>query len=202
MWFPGFGKLLSLFSNLFTHSQGNTSFEESSAAVEVSTLAASVSADGFPTVTSSKSVHLFALIIGINEYIYQDVDFENLDGAVPDAEAMKAYLETSLDVPTSQIRTLFNEAATREAIITNLRELQTDPRIREGDPILIFYAGHGGTAKAPDGWETGGADIQVLIPHDFHGTSRNNRGHAIPDRTIGSLLEQIAAAKGDNIVCF
>ena len=113
---------------------------------------------------------------------------------------MKAYLETSLGVPTSHIKTLFNEEATRHAIITNLRELQTDPRIRDGDPILIFYAGHGATAEAPVGWETGGSNIQVLLSHDFHYTSHDNPVHAIPDRTIGSLLEQIAARKGDNIV--
>jgi hypothetical protein len=155
-----------------------------------------VSASSLLTFTSSCPSRLFALIIGINQYKHSAYD---LQGAVCDGERMKAYLE-SLDVPTCRIRTLFNEAATRKAIVTSLRELQTEEEIRDGDPILIFYAGHGGTAKTPVGWDAGSDRIQVLLPHDFRYTSSGRLVHAIPDRTILSLLENIASTKGDNIV--
>jgi len=147
----------------------------------------------------SKPPPLFALIIGIDEYQYDD--FEQLDCAVADAQAIKAYLETSLGVPTSQIKTLFNKEATRDAIIESLRDLGKNSSINRGDPILIYYAGHGSTSEAPDGWESGGSDIQILVSHDTLCDSENNRVFGIPDRTIGVLLEQIAAEKDDNIVC-
>jgi Caspase domain len=151
------------------------------------------------TFTHSKPPSLFALLIGINQYISDKL--EDLEGAEPDAQAIKAYLETSLGVPTSQIKTLFNEKATREAIIVGLRDLKQDPRINRGDPILIYYAGHGSAAEAPAGWETEDNEIQLLISHDALCESGGKTVAGIPDRTIGVLLEQIAQEKDDNIVC-
>jgi Caspase domain len=141
---------------------------------------------------------LFALIIGIDEYKCDN--FGRLEFAVADAQAIKTYLETSLGVPTSQIKTLFNKEATRDAIIESLRDLATNNSINRGDPILIYYAGHGSTSEAPDGWESGGSDIQILVSHDTLCDSDNNRVFGIPDRTIGVLLEEIAQKKDDNIV--
>ena len=146
----------------------------------------------------SKPPPLFALIIGIDEYKYDD--FEQLDCAVADAQAIKTYLETSLGVPTSQIKTLFNKEATRDAIIASLRDLGNNASINRGDPILIYYAGHGSTAEAPAGWEAGGSHIQILVSHDTLCDS-HKKVFGIPDRTIGVLLEQIAQEKDDNIVC-
>jgi hypothetical protein len=111
-------------------------------------------------------------------------------------------LETSLGVPPSQIKTLFNAEATRTAIIASLRDFQQDVRINRGDPILVYYAGHGSTADAPAGWvEAGHSEIQILVPHDTLCVSGEIMTHGIPDRTIGVLLEQIAQVKDDNIVC-
>jgi hypothetical protein len=121
---------------------------------------------------------------------------------VADAGAVKSYLETSLGIPETQIRTLFNEEATRDAIIAGLRGFKNDPNIRTGDPILIFYAGHGSTADAPSGWHAGGPEIQLLISHDSLCDEDGNTILGLPDRTIGVLLEEIAQRKGDNIVSF
>jgi hypothetical protein len=145
----------------------------------------------------SKSPSLFALLIGINEYTSPDVD--DLCGAIADAEAFKSYLGDHLGTSTSQIATLYNKQATRQAIIKQLYALRDDSRIQNGDAIVIFYAGHGGEAAAPSSWETGDEDIQLLIPHDYEEDDKR-RVDGIPDRTIGSLLEQIAEVKGDNIV--
>ena len=141
----------------------------------------------------------YALIIGINEYASPSVS--NLSGAVPDALAIKNYLEQRLRVPKSQIRLLRNAEATRGAIIQEFNNLVADPRIRRGDPILIFYAGHGGEVKAPVGWESGDGKIQMLIPHDFRTTVGGLEVKGIPDRTIGTLLSRVAEKWDDNIVC-
>jgi len=151
------------------------------------------------TFTRSRPPPLFALIIGINEYISDK--FEDLEGAVADAQAVKAYLETSLGVPPSQIKTLFNSEATRDAIIASLYDLKDNTSICHGNPLLIFYAGHGSTVKAPAGWEAGGPEIQLLVSHDALSESEGKTVVGIPDRTMGVLLEQIAFEKGDNIVC-
>ncbi|PVG00045.1 hypothetical protein CPB86DRAFT_702211 [Serendipita vermifera] len=149
---------------------------------------------------------LFALLIGINEYASPNV--RNLYGAVSDAKAIQEYLEVTLGVPTEQISCLHNSQATRAAIIQKLTELQMDPRIQRGDPILVYYAGHGGETDAPIGWETNDPMVQMLIPYDFSAeidvvntkiSGGGNVVYAIPDRTIGTLLERVAFEKGDNL---
>ena len=123
-------------------------------------------------------------------------------GAVPDADAVRDYLQKRLGVPSSQIRNLRDSEATRAAIIDGIEAFSLNDEIKEGDPILIYYAGHGGSADIPKGWEIGSTDkIELLIPYD-HSSSLKDRNpkHGIPDRTLGVLLSQLAIEKGDNIV--
>lgn len=150
---------------------------------------------------SSQPSRLFALIIGINKYKTVKRPFLNLRGAVPDADLVQSYLQKYLSIPDSQIRNLRDSEATRAAILHEINALTTDDRIQRGDPILIFYAGHGSTAPTPKGWESGGPVIQLLLPHDY--LCENEKGqmiYGIPDRTLGVLLGRLASAKGDNIV--
>lgn len=137
---------------------------------------------------------MFALIIGIDNY----TNCQKLRGAVADAEAMKEYLERVLRVPEDHIRTLLDHKATRNAIIKAFKDLRSDQRIREGDPIVIFYAGHGGELPAPSCWVPWGVEskIQCLLPQDY----KDKIVDPIPDRTIGALIEDIAKARGNNIV--
>jgi hypothetical protein len=141
---------------------------------------------------------LFALIIAINEY--KSALVKNLKGSIADAEAMKEYLQESLGVPPSRIRTLFNEYATHDGIIQGLRALKgTD--IKEGDPILIYYAGHGVAGDVPkDQAVVVDQKIELIAPHDMDYTADKSVVNAIPDRTMGILLGDLAKAKGDNIV--
>lgn len=141
---------------------------------------------------------LFALIIGINEYASSSVF--NLEGAVPDALAVKTYLEQYLGVPGSHIRLLCNGDATRSAIIQGFSNFTVDQRIQRGDPILIFYAGYGGEVDPPKGWKAGNAKVQMLIPHDFGSDIDGRVTYGIPHRTIGTLLSRIAEKCGNNIV--
>jgi hypothetical protein len=144
-------------------------------------------------IETSCKPRLFALIIGINYYD----NVRPLRGAVPDALSVKKYLEDSLKVPSGQIHTLLNKSASRAAIIKAFLSLRDDGRIEEGDPILIYYAGHGGRIPSSEG-EVG--ILQVILPQDYCESRENLYVPAIPDRTIGALIAQIAEKKGDNIV--
>ena len=142
---------------------------------------------------------LFALIVGINEY--DSPNIKNLVGAVPDADSMRGYLLEHLGVPSSQIRDLRNSEATRATIIKEILAFSLNDEIKEGDPILIYYAGHGHSANTPEGW-VGCTDgkIELLVPYDYSSLKDGNPKHGIPDRTLGALLSYLANKKGNNIV--
>jgi hypothetical protein len=145
---------------------------------------------------------LHALIIGINQYKNADgQNLTNLKGAVPDADEVDRFLILDLHVPPENIVYLRDSTATRYHILRQFQRLARDPRIQFGDPILIFYAGHGGLARAPSDWPSN-SDVQMILPHDFlPRVSQEECEQGIPDLTIGALLQQIAETKGDNIVC-
>ncbi|PVF99196.1 hypothetical protein CPB86DRAFT_783999 [Serendipita vermifera] len=146
----------------------------------------------------SSTTPLFALLIGINDY--KSNEWPDLLGGIQDAMAMQDYLVNYMRIPPSRIRALHGEQATRSAIIHELRSLKNNPGINHGDPILIFFAGHGDATDAPPGWETEDNEIQLLVP--FDGDVRGEDGQmtfSIPDRTLGALIQDIAKEKGDNI---
>ena len=139
---------------------------------------------------------MFALIIGINHYQWRR-KFSSLRGAVRDGEAFRDYLTKRLRVPEDQIFTLFNEQATRSAIIQAFQDLSKNPHISQGDPIFIFYAGHGSQQRPHPDWKEPNPKIEVIIPYDC---TLDVSVQPIPDRTIGALIDEIARKKGDNIV--
>jgi uncharacterized caspase-like protein len=139
--------------------------------------------------TSAKRNPLYAIVIGINNYA--DSSLDKLSGSVPDAEAVREYLQGDLKVPSDQIIFLCNQEASRKNILDAFEKLKSDPRIQENDPILIYYAGHGGeTVRAT------GQAIQVIFPQDYHPPEVK----AIPDRMIAALLDGLAEKHGNNIV--
>ena len=143
---------------------------------------------------------LFALIIGINEY--ESPNIHNLLGAVPDADAMRYYLQKYMDVPSSQITNLRDGEATRAAIIDKIKAFSLEDKIIKGDPILIYYAGHGGSANIQKGRKDGSTGkIELLIPYDYPSPLEGGDPRdGIPDRYFGALLSRLAEEKGDNIV--
>jgi hypothetical protein len=153
----------------------------------------------FPIYTHTRPPpRLFALIIGINNY--KSSDIRNLSGAVHDADDMLGYLQVNLGVPSSQIRNLRDSEATRAAIIYEINAFSLNHKIKEGDPILIYYAGYGGSADTPEGWEAGSNKIEFLIPYDYSSLEDDNYTHGISDRVVAALLFHLANKKGDNIV--
>jgi hypothetical protein len=123
---------------------------------------------------------------------------------VSDADAMTTFLTVDLNVPLGHITVLRNDQATRAAIKHAIDGLSKDVRIQTGDPILIYFAGHGGMTEAwPDWKERNGSNfIQVIFPWDYNAlkSERGKSVHPIPDRTIRGLVNRLAKTKGDNIV--
>ncbi|TFK52885.1 hypothetical protein OE88DRAFT_1733873 [Heliocybe sulcata] len=155
-----------------------------------------------PALIPTGCPRFFALIIGINFYAYTNVINTNLAGAVPDAKAIRNYIMTVLGVPDSQIEFLSDMQATRAAIVQGIDGFRTNPRIKQGDSIFIYYAGHGALSPAPDDWIVNDPErkVQFVLPHDVGGKDEHGEEiFGIPDRTIGALLEGIAKEKGDNI---
>ena len=122
-----------------------------------------------------------------------------LKGAVADADSIDNYLRKDLNVLSHQICNLRDRQATRKGIIEALEGIANNDLIWRGDPILIYYAGHGGSTEAPMDWKTGSKKIQMLIPQDYSDI-KGREVHGIPDHTIGALVNDVAEAKGDNIV--
>jgi hypothetical protein len=82
------------------------------------------------------SNNLYALIVGIDEYPSSSVS--SLQGCVNDAIAMTEFLSQRVKQKEKNlnIQTLFNEQATRQAIISGFREHLCQA---SSDDIAIFY---------------------------------------------------------------
>ena len=160
---------------------------------------------------SERLTPILAVVIGINQYLSSEYD--DLEGAVADADEFEEFLTKQLQVPQTNIRSLRNEKATREAIISSFYWLRDDVTYKKDEAsILFFFAGHGAQTTKPEGWEdwdTVNGQIEMLCPSDIGMPSTSsNPGEepeqviqGIPDRTISMLLNHISDIKGNNLVC-
>ncbi|KAL0066448.1 hypothetical protein AAF712_006490 [Marasmius tenuissimus] len=145
---------------------------------------------------------LFALIIGISQY--RDTAL-NLRGCAPDADLFEDLLKSVYRVPSERIKNLRNEEATRQGMLQAIKDLADSPKISASDPIVIFYAGHGGEFDIKELSATKGLSdtekmIQFLLPYDFVSNgSSTKEGQGIFDITLSRLLTEIAEKKSDNI---
>jgi hypothetical protein len=125
-------------------------------------------------------------LIAIDEYAG---DMPSLDGAVGDMSLVKDFLMSDLEVPQSHIKVLKNDQATRKAILDSIKALTNNPEIKHGEPILIYFAGHGCLV----------GEMQAIVPFDapmVGGELKN----LISDIKLASLLRKLADKKGDNVV--
>ncbi|KAH8107997.1 hypothetical protein BXZ70DRAFT_884613 [Cristinia sonorae] len=146
------------------------------------------------------ATRLFALIIGIDQY--KSGNIWDLETCVDDAHIIKRWLTHDLHVPRRQIALLTNEFATQTSIEeTFMAHLVNNSAIERGDAIVIYFAGHGSSIRAPRGWfEDGSKDVEVLCPYDHE--MRNTTGGrvgGISDRSLHAMIKDLSDAKGDNI---
>ena len=100
-----------------------------------------------------------ALVIGIDTYAVKP-----LDGCVADAELMAQLLRDRFAFEPSNIRTLLNGDASRDAVLSELDALVdlTGP----DDVAFVFYAGHGSTIEDASGDEGTGFDNTLCVCED------------------------------------
>lgn len=147
---------------------------------------------------------LFCLIIGIDNY--QSPTIPVLSGAVADSVAVRTFFSSNkhaVSFFTPDITHLTNEKATRDTILKELHAFQSNSRIRRGDPMLIYYAGHG-SASVPESshWtitanQKEHSDSQSIVPYDC-----DEFATGIPYRTIATCLNRLSEVKGNNIVSY
>lgn len=113
-----------------------------------------------------------ALIIGINTYKPANAiissskaarNWRNLDGCVNDANAIKDMVMAKYAFAATDIKTLFNEEAGRDAIISQLKNLVQSAQ--KGDVVFIYYAGHGSQVKNSLSAELDKKD-ETIVPAD------------------------------------
>lgn len=139
---------------------------------------------------------LFCLVIGIDKY--QSTEIPNLSGAVADSTAIHTLMSADDHAFTPHIKHLINQQATRRDIIRELEALSDNPLIRRGDPIFIYYAGHGGSAAwTNDQGQDDASNTQFIVPHDY-----GELAETISYRNFVRYMECIADTKGNNIVSY
>ena len=87
----------------------------------------------------------------------------DLDGAVNDAQALRALLTTRFGFAEENVRLLLNADATRKGILQALRDLidASGP----GDTVVFMYAGHGSQVTNTASTEPDGQD-ESIVPAD------------------------------------
>jgi len=137
---------------------------------------------------------IWALLVGIDTYLSNTV--APLRGCINDVAAMRILLQTRYGVPDTQIRMLRGPEATRTAMLQAFADfLIQNAQIGYGDQIVFHYSGHGSQMRVgPHEYEPDGLN-ETIVPYD----SRTPGVYDIPDKTLATLLDQLAAAKGDQL---
>ncbi|PBK63120.1 hypothetical protein ARMSODRAFT_846101, partial [Armillaria solidipes] len=164
---------------------------------------------------------IWAVLVGIDGYSSYP-----LRGCVADALAMKQYLVEDLLVPEDRVQSLLgsmnhrdtsqtdvSSIPSRENILSVLLSLITNPDIERGDPIIIFFAGHGSRYALSDYDDDEDSDfdeeledgrshkfVEAVCPIDRN--TLDSRGALIPDisdRELNIILSQISRTKGHRI---
>lgn len=109
-----------------------------------------------------------AVVIGINSYAPTESaggfalrKWKDLAGAVNDAQAMAALLDTRFDF--DEVVLLTEKEATREAILSALNQLESSSSA--GDIAVFYYAGHGSQIRNTGSTEADGLD-ETIVPAD------------------------------------
>ena len=128
--------------------------------------------------------HGYALLIGVGISSYPSW---SLPVTVKDVKALQAILVDPglCSYPTAHIRLLYNNSATRDAIIDGLEWLKTQAAVDTESTIVVYYSGHG--------WIDQATGEYYLIPHDIKPFDLPTS--ALAATTFIAALREIAARR-------
>jgi hypothetical protein len=139
-----------------------------------------------------------ALLIGINDYTAstlpsrpkhlppQSRDWPNLAGAVTDVQMIQEMLTLNYGFAPSDVTTLTNQSATREAILSAIEEHLVEPAAKD-DVVFLYFAGHGSQVRNSVSDEPDKMD-ESLVPADSRGGAADIR-----DKELRLLFNRILA---------
>ncbi|KAJ6505179.1 hypothetical protein C8R45DRAFT_1181219 [Mycena sanguinolenta] len=135
-----------------------------------------------------------------NVSFYQSDEIHDLHQCFNDAILFQTYLLERFSKPQLHIRSIYNEDATRRAILSEFRShLIDNTDVNTGDTFIFYFAGHGSRVKAPVGWSTRDGEIETICPHDELTLVEGIMVPGIPDLTIASLLHELTRKRGGNV---
>jgi pimeloyl-ACP methyl ester carboxylesterase len=141
--------------------------------------------------------HIYALLVGINDYA-PDSRVNSLQGCVPDIQTVQAYVEDRVPPENRHILPLFNEQATRQAVIDAFRTHLC--QAGSEDTVLFYYAGHGSQEDAPEEFWTIEPDRlnETLVLYD----SRSPNGLDLADKELAVLIGEVAQKNPHIVIIF
>ena len=138
----------------------------------------------------------WALLIGINSYP-NFAPRGQLSGCINDIEVMRQVLERSFNFPEDHVVSLKDEQATREGILTAMKELVA--RIGKDDIVVVHYSGHGSQMTDLEGDEPDGLD-ETIVPYDS-GRAPDHANRDIKDAQQVTMKNGRPATQGICPVC-
>jgi hypothetical protein len=132
-----------------------------------------------------------ALIIGINRYAFMEEKYQ-LAGCVNDAELLKSILVNKFGFDPVNIRTLYDEQATRDAIVAEMERVEST--IGKDDILVFHYSGHGHTCSVKTEFtDEGSGRANCILPFDDAEPSAEGPVYReIRDHQINDWLARIA----------
>jgi len=128
-----------------------------------------------------------ALLIGVDRYPLLPPGSQ-LQGARNDVEALTKILRRHLGISPHRLECLFNERATRSAIIGAMSRLLG--QVDRDEPVLLYFSGHGSRRVIPESSMDDPFE-PVIVPHDSGRAPHGNRD--IGSRCLAGWLERLAA---------
>lgn len=146
---------------------------------------------GADTPRAAEDPHKRALLIGINDYQYDDIP--DLGGTLNDVAAMRDVLLRRFGFASANIKELTNAGATRDGILSAIRSHLIEAS-SSATVAVLYYSGHGSQKRDASREEADGWD-ETLVPHDSsHVGAGDNRD--ITDDELEALLGELSAKAG------